>query len=84
MRTYILGPFGADSDLRRRELKLAERGGKNGKKSRNCYGTKASGFAAPIVLFGHSPDQDRMVQLVPSHSNGQRSMNNKSDNALQS
>jgi transposase len=29
---YILGPFGADSDLRRWGLKLAERGGKNGKK----------------------------------------------------
>jgi transposase len=29
---YILGPFGEDSDLRRRGLKLAERGGKNAKK----------------------------------------------------
>src|ERR1700676_5561725 len=29
---YILGPFGQDSDLRRWGLKLAERGGKNGKK----------------------------------------------------
>jgi len=29
---YILGPFGADSDLRRWGLKLAARGGKNGKK----------------------------------------------------
>jgi transposase len=29
---HILGPFGADSDLRRWGLKLAERGGKNGKK----------------------------------------------------
>ncbi len=29
---YILGPFGADSDLRRWGLKLAERGGKSGKK----------------------------------------------------
>jgi hypothetical protein len=29
---YILGPFGADSDLRRRGLRLAERGGQNGKK----------------------------------------------------
>jgi len=28
---HILGPFGADSDLRRWGLKLAERGGKNGK-----------------------------------------------------
>jgi transposase len=28
----ILGPFGADSDLRRWGLKLAERGGKNAKK----------------------------------------------------
>jgi transposase len=28
----ILGPFGADSDLRRWGLKLAERGGRNGKK----------------------------------------------------
>jgi transposase len=29
---HILGPFGMDSDLRRWGLKLAERGGKNGKK----------------------------------------------------
>jgi hypothetical protein len=29
---YILGSFGADSDLRRWGLKLAERGGKNAKK----------------------------------------------------
>jgi hypothetical protein len=29
---YILGPFGEDSDLRRWELKLAQRGGKNAKK----------------------------------------------------
>jgi transposase len=29
---HILGPFGADSDLRRWGLKLSERGGKNGKK----------------------------------------------------
>src|SRR5271155_2645405 len=29
---HILGPFGADSDLRRWGLKLAERGGENGKK----------------------------------------------------
>lgn len=29
---YILGPFGEDSDLRRWGQKLAERGGKNGKK----------------------------------------------------
>src|ERR1039457_5642204 len=29
---HLLGPFGADSDLRRWGLKLAERGGKNGKK----------------------------------------------------
>ncbi len=29
---YILGPFGPDSDLRRFGLRLAERGGKNGKK----------------------------------------------------
>ena len=29
---HILGPFGADSDLRRWGLKLAEHGGKNGKK----------------------------------------------------
>ena len=29
---HILGPFGIDCDLRRWDLKLAERGGKNGKK----------------------------------------------------
>ena len=29
---YILGPFGKDSDLRRHGLKIAERGGRNGKR----------------------------------------------------
>ena len=29
---HILGPFGPDCDLRRWGLKLAERGGRNGKK----------------------------------------------------
>lgn len=29
---YILGPFGKDSDLRRHGLKIAARGGKNGKR----------------------------------------------------
>ena len=29
---HVLGPFGKDSDLRRHGKKLAERGGKNGKK----------------------------------------------------
>jgi transposase len=29
---YVLGPFGADSDLRRWGLELAKRGGKNGKR----------------------------------------------------
>jgi transposase len=29
---YILGPFGSDSDLRRRGQKIARRGGKNAKK----------------------------------------------------
>ena len=29
---HILGPFGADSDLQRWGLRLAERGGKNAKK----------------------------------------------------
>ena len=31
---HILGPFGADSDLRRWGLRLAERGGKNAKNER--------------------------------------------------
>jgi transposase len=47
---HILGPFGADSDLRRWGLKLAERGGKNGKKtSRDCNRAKVSSPAASIV-----------------------------------
>ena len=47
---HILGPFGADSDLRRWGLKLAERGGKNGKTtSRDCDGTQARGVAASVV-----------------------------------
>ena len=44
---HILGPFGIDCDLRRWGLKLAERGGKSGKK-RAIIATrqKASGVAA--------------------------------------
>ena len=47
---HILGPFGADSDLRRWGLKLAERGGKNGKK-RAVIATarKLDGIAASFV-----------------------------------
>ena len=47
---YILGPFGADSDLRRWGQKLAARGGKSAKKaSRGCGGEKASGTAPSVV-----------------------------------
>ena len=47
---HILGPFGADSDLRRWGLKLAERGGKSGKEtSHHCDGSQAGGAAASAV-----------------------------------
>jgi hypothetical protein len=47
---YILGPFGADSDLRRWGLKLAARGGKTAKKRAVvAVGEKASGTAASVV-----------------------------------
>jgi transposase len=51
---HILGPFGADSDLRRWGLKLAERGGKNGKKrsaDSPSWRTATSGRE-----FGSDPD----------------------------
>ena len=52
---HILGPFGPDSDLRRWGLKLAERGGKNGKK-RAIVATRAQagGVAASLVGDGRS------------------------------
>src|SRR5258705_1993781 len=44
---HILGPFGADSDLRRWGLKLAERGGQNRKKrAETAVGRKQAGVAA--------------------------------------
>ena len=46
---HILGPFGADSDLRRWGLKLAERGGKREEASHRSYGTKVGGVAASFV-----------------------------------
>ena len=47
---HILGPFGADSDLRRWGLKLAERGGRNGKKRAIiAVAPEARGFATSVV-----------------------------------
>ena len=47
---HILGPFGADSDLRRWGLKLAERGGKEWEEaSGDCDGAKAGRVAASLV-----------------------------------
>jgi hypothetical protein len=47
---HILGPFGVDCDLRRWGLKLAERGGRNGKKSAIVANReKAGGAAASFV-----------------------------------
>jgi transposase len=46
---HILGPFGADSDLRRWGQKLAQRGGRNGKTSHHCHRTKVSRIAASSV-----------------------------------
>ena len=47
---HILGPFGVDCDLRRWGLKLAERGGKSGKKRAIiATGEKARGVAASLV-----------------------------------
>jgi transposase len=43
---YILGPFGQDSDLRRWGLKLAERGGKNAKKTSGPCGSSEVGRTA--------------------------------------
>jgi hypothetical protein len=42
----ILGPFRADSDLRRWSLKLAERGGKNAKKTSGGGGRAEAGHTA--------------------------------------
>ena len=47
---YILGPFGEDSDLRRWGLRLAERGGKNARKTSCCCGgQKVGGTTASVV-----------------------------------
>jgi transposase len=46
---YILGPFGADSDLRRWGLKLASRGGKNAKKRAVVAVEKAGSPAASFI-----------------------------------
>jgi hypothetical protein len=55
---HILGPFGADSTLRRWGLKLAERTGRHGKKRHHCHGTQVSGVAASFMR------QQRSVRTV--------------------
>ena len=62
---HILGPFGADSDLRRWGLKLAERGGKNWEEtSGDCHGTEAGRLAASLV------GERRSVQTAAQQSPG--------------
>ena len=46
---HILGPFGIDCDLRRWGLKLAERGGRSGKKRAMVATARKRGVAAPPV-----------------------------------
>src|SRR4029077_16532682 len=48
-RRKTLGPFGVDCDLRRWGLKLAEQGGRNGKKRGDRHRTKTgSAVASPV------------------------------------
>ena len=49
---FILGPFGEDSDLRRFGLSIAERGGKNAKKTGRGSGSAKTGCTAASAL-GH-------------------------------
>ena len=47
---HILGPFGADCDLRRWGLKLAERGGKRGQEASHCCYSQKTGGVAPLPV----------------------------------
>jgi Transposase IS116/IS110/IS902 family len=68
---HILGPFGVDSDLRRWGLKLAERGGRNGKKRAvDCHGEKVSGLAASLV--GKRRSLRTVAQQQPERGAGRR------------
>jgi hypothetical protein len=62
---YILGPFGVDCDLRRWGLKLAERGGKSGKK-RAIIAT-----ARKLAVFAASPLGERrsLRTVAQEHAN---------------
>jgi hypothetical protein len=52
---HILGPFGVDSDLRRWGLKLAERGGKNGRRGRV--------MPRRLAMMGGHPNRMEMSRL---------------------
>jgi Transposase IS116/IS110/IS902 family len=68
---HILGPFGIDCDLRRWGLRLAERGGKSGKKRAiRCDRKKARGAAASPV--GERRSVRTVVQQQPNESGGSR------------
>ena len=64
---HILGPFGVDRDLRRWGLKLAERGGRNGKKRAIVATAKKAGrvVASPV---GERRSVRTATQQQPNHS----------------
>ena len=70
---HILGPFGVDSDLRRWGLKLAERGGRNGKK-RAIIATQVGSVVASLVGKRRSV---RTAAQQPATSVGDRSIKTK-------
>jgi hypothetical protein len=63
---HILGPFGADSDLRRWGLKLAERGGKNAKKR------EVVAVARKLAILLHRLAEKVPVPLVSVELAGER------------
>jgi hypothetical protein len=68
--SVILGPFGVDCDLRRWGLKLAERGGKSGKKRAIVATAKAGGAAASPL--GERRSIPTIAQRQPNDRGGSR------------
>ena len=58
---HILGPFGADSDLRRWGLRLAERGGKNGSLLTCMYAKQPVDLIAQAVFI-----HPTVSELIPT------------------
>ncbi len=68
---HILGPFGVDCDLRRWGLKLAERGGRNGKKRAIVATAKKAGGAVASPV-GERRSVRTVAQPQPNDHGGGR------------